>query len=339
MSEQGKTFRIIGDIVKLEGDLLTINLPFDKEARIAFMELLKNTEKNMGLPQNTELPYFEYGLFKPGELAYNEIKEFVDEQPQKKAINGSLLVRDGLPLLKLGTGGTVIGYLINFRKSDSTRAYDKIAQFEPKEQYKWDKYELPNNGSANLLIGRSPEKGSVSYDKDEWKAQEDPVFKEAMLLVTEIVNNYAIKEFKSAEPELFDWKRLFQLQMAYLLLWSAIERFCSLAYGPGIDPGKKLKPLSGEHAFKDALKHVVKRIDTVYDSRYPEKPYKLNADNSYSSVKYYYRVRSNLTHRGKGARRDGEIVRKSFIELAEIFQKLLVAKGLSSAQDDKAHCQ
>lgn len=338
MSDQDKTFKIMGDLVKLEGDLLTINLPFDKEARIAFKELLENTEKKMELPQNTELPYFAYGLFKPGELAYKQIKEFVDEKPQKKVINGSLLVRDGLPLLKLGTLEKVEGYLINFKKDVSMRAYDKICQFEPKEQYKWDKYELPNNGSANLLIGRSLEKRAVSYDKDEWKAQEDPVFNEAMLLVTEMVNNYAIKEFKSVEPERFDWKRLFQLQMAYLLLWSAIERFCSLAYGPGKDPMKKLKPLSGEQAFKDALKYVVKKSRNVFDSR-NLKLYRLNADEPDSSVNYYYGVRSNLTHRGKGAHNDGETVRLSLIELAEIFQQLLVAKGLSSALDDKAHSE
>jgi len=339
MSDQDKTFKIMGDLVKLEGDLLTINLPFDKEARIAFKELLKNSEKKMELPQHTELPYFAYGLFKPGDLAYNQIEEFVDEQPMKMDINGSLLVRDGLPLLKLGTGGAVIGYLINFRKSDSTRAYDKIAQFEPKEQYKWVEYELPNNTSANLLIGRRPEKGSVPCGKDEWKAQEDPVFNEAMLLVTEMVNNYAIKEFKPAPPERFDWNRLFQLQMAYLLLWTVIERFCSLTYGPGIDPMKKLKPLSGEQAFKDALKHVVKRTHTVYDSRNPEKSYTLNADNPSSSLNYYYRIRSNLSHRGKGVSKDGEIVRLSLMELLEIFQRLLLSNGIPHAHDDKAYTQ
>jgi hypothetical protein len=289
----------------------------------------------MERPKNTELPYFAYGLFKPRELAFNQIEEFVSEKPKKMAVNGSLLVRDGLPLLKLGRGGEVEGYLINFKEGDSVRAYDKICQFEPKEHYTWAAYDFGNGVLGNLLVGKSPNKGSVPYDKREWTAQDDPVFNEAMALVREIVNNYAMKNFEPAPPKNFDWKRLFQLQMAYLFLWVAIERYCSLAYGPNLEPGEKLNKLKGELVFKDALKIVVKRTGKVTDSRNPEETYILNADNSSSSINYYYRIRSNLSHRGKGVWKDGEIVRLSLLELFEIFQRMLRYNGIAPDHDDK----
>jgi hypothetical protein len=285
-------------------------------------------------PTNTELPYFAYGLFKPGELAYNQIQEFVNDLPKKVVVNGSLFIRDGLPLLRLGTGGEVMGYLIEFKKNDSIKAYEIISRFEPKEQYKWYRQEFPDKIFANLLIGHKPRKGSVSHEKNEWKAYQDPVFNEAMILVLEIINEYAINKFDPAPPDRFDWKRLFRLQMAYLLLWTAVERFCALAYGPSLNPGEKLQRLGREIAFKKALKYVVKRNETVFDSR-DIGPCKLNPDNPSSSVNYYYRIRSNLSHRGKGAWKDGEIVRLSLKELAEIFKQLLVANGLYTAHDDK----
>jgi hypothetical protein len=296
----------------------------------------KNIVEKMELPPNTNLPYFAYGLFKPGELAFNQIEEFIGEKPQKMAVNGFILVRDGLPLLKLGRGGEVEGYLINFKKGDSARAYDKICQFEPKEHYIWTSYDFAIGVSGNLLIGKSPDKGSIRYDKREWKAQDDPVFDEAMALVMEMANNYAINKFEPAPPKHFDWKRLFQLQMAYLFLWVALERFCGLAYGPNLKPGEKLKKLKDDLAFKDALKIVVKRTEKVTDSRNPEKTLTLNSENPSSSINYYYTIRSNLSHRGKTVWKDGEIVRLSLLELFEIFQIMLRYKGLAPDHDDKS---
>jgi len=42
-----------------------------------------------------------------------------------------------------------------------------------------------------------------------------------------------------------------------------------------------------------------------------------------SAVLYYYQVRNNLSHRGKGAWVDGEIIRASLQELKAIFDAVL----------------
>ena len=43
----------------------------------------------MELPQNTNLPFFSYGIFKPGELAFHRIKDYVLSQ-KKIIVKGNL---------------------------------------------------------------------------------------------------------------------------------------------------------------------------------------------------------------------------------------------------------
>ena len=111
--------------------------------------------------------------------------------------------------------------------------------------------------------------------------------------------------------------------MAYLLLWSAIERYTAFAYGPGLDPVERVKRLGNDSLFVAAAQDVIKRSDCVYDSRDPDQRYDLKRDKPENSSLYFYGVRSNLSHRGKGAYADGEKVRKSLNELLAIFDRLL----------------
>jgi hypothetical protein len=151
-----------------------------------------------------------------------------------------------------------------------------------------------------------------------------------MKVVQEAVNSWAGPQFSSAPPHGFDWPRLFRLQMAYLLLWSAVERYCALAHGPTLEPLRKIDALGADSAFREQLARVVKRTDRVYDSRSPDAHADLKPSNPSSSARYYYQVRSNLSHRGKGAWRDGEIVRQSLIELFTIFSAVLESTHVGS---------
>ena len=117
--------------------------------------------------------------------------------------------------------------------------------------------------------------------------------------------------------------------MAYLFLWTIIERYASLSYGPALKPEQKVEEFGEEHAFEQALKRVVirKSKKPLYDSQDPEMDAAyLDPASSASSVKYYRRVRNNLTHRGKGAWNDCEIVRCSLLELQEIVRLVLVKR-------------
>ena len=49
----------------------------------------------MKLPENTNLPFFTYGLFKPGQICYFRIHELVDTTTEAN-IDGYLKERDGI---------------------------------------------------------------------------------------------------------------------------------------------------------------------------------------------------------------------------------------------------
>ena len=52
---------------------------------------------------------------------------------------------------------------------------------------------------------------------------------------------------------------------------------------------------------------------------------RLDPSNPKESLKYYYQVRSNITHRGKAATRDFATLRDSLTELHAIFRCVLDA--------------
>jgi len=285
----------------------------------------------IGEPPRTDLPYFTYGSFKPGQLAHHLIAEFIEEKPVSAAVRGCLHVRDGLPLLDPDATDQVEGSLLRFRSGCQNQAYDKIGQFEPKGHYKWQEVTISDSGTlANCVVGRKLNRGHPEeYDGQSWTFRKDPVFIFGLLPVRSIVETLAQTEFQSAPPETFrDWERFFRLQMGYLLLWAAIERYASLSFGPEIEPTRKVTLMAQDSDFRQALREIVDRTDEVYDSRDPDTILRLSRDDPKHSILYYYQVRSNLTHRGKGASSDGEIVRKSLNELLEVFWRMLKVKGV-----------
>jgi hypothetical protein len=82
------------------------------------------------------LPFFAYGVFKPGELAFFRIAKYVESCREGK-IQGCLLDRDGLPIASRSSTGTIPGYILWFREKDRQNAYDEICDLEPTAQYDW----------------------------------------------------------------------------------------------------------------------------------------------------------------------------------------------------------
>ena len=91
----------------------------------------------MDIPKNSSLPFFAYGVFKPNELAFLQIKGFV-ESCSETVIPGTLRIRDGLPIISLEERhGRVQGSLIQFYAEAGQDAYSRIADLEPDNQYQW----------------------------------------------------------------------------------------------------------------------------------------------------------------------------------------------------------
>ncbi len=87
----------------------------------------------------------------------------------------------------------------------------------------------------------------------------------------------------------------------------------------------KLRKMARDRRIADVICSHVCRSDTVLDVRNPARTYTLNGADPEACLLYYYQVRNNLSHRGKGAWRDGEKVRHSLVELLAIFKASLMA--------------
>jgi hypothetical protein len=267
------------------------------------------------LPDDVTLPFFAYGLFKPGQLAYFQIRDLATSKPATAP--GQLRVRDGVPFLAPSVPGwQVQGALVSFAPAAAEEGYALIAAMEPKDLYSWGTITVDNGVSANVLLGRSPEQGHP-LDWPDWDGWTDPLFKEALDL---------IERRAEAARKQKGYEALFTRQMAYMLLWSAIERYLSLRYSLGEDVNKKIGKLAEEPGFKDALVLHVSGSREVRRATDPREKEKLDPTDPEASVQYYYRVRSNVTHRGKTApETDGEVLQNALDELLPIFRAVLAA--------------
>lgn len=65
-------------------------------------------------PDDPNLPFFAYGAFRQGELAFLRIKPFVRDLDTRAIVLGTLRVRDGLLLLSPDGTANVPGHLVTF---------------------------------------------------------------------------------------------------------------------------------------------------------------------------------------------------------------------------------
>jgi hypothetical protein len=267
----------------------------------------------MERPLNIGRPFFGYGLFRPGQLAFFQLRELVSHVTEPPQVTGSMLLRDGLPIIDPAGHGLVKGVLLTFLPTRVAEAYDRIAAMEPDKHYRW--HEAQVGGTlANVLVGRYPRKGSAPCEDAEWNGWDDPLFTAALDVVEETL---------TSQDSAWDLKPLFRLQMAYLLLWSSIERYVSLRYHLGDKVSEKVAQLAHEPAFAASLQRHVKGEREVYRADRPSEKEVLEPRLPDKAVCYYYQVRSNITHRGKGVVRDYGLLRNSLAELLAIFREVL----------------
>lgn len=122
----------------------------------------------------------------------------------------------------------------------------------------------------------------------------------------------------------FSWEKgFFNLQMNYMLLWSAIDRYCKLRYNKEKEYENRIK-LSEEKVFRDALAKYAggKHYRTIYTADdLSEKVFDLN--NPKYCLNYYYTLRCNIVHRGKSSVNDAYLLKDAANDLLNIFEYIL----------------
>jgi hypothetical protein len=279
-------------------------------------------------PTDLTLPFLAYGIFRPRQLAFFRLAELVADLSDPIAVPGRLLVRDGLPIVELDHSGSssVSGALIEFKPLRRESAYERISEMEPDAQYRWDTVQLNRVGMANILVARRASDGSHEWDfdsHDEWDGWRDPLFNDALEVVNETIS-------LSSGFNPGDLRPTFRLQMAYLLLWSSIERYLALRYHLGpktkdsrVSTSGIINNLAQEPAFAEGLKLTVTETERLYRADDPGKHVDLDPERPRKSVWFYYQIRSNITHRGKGVVQDHRILASALPQLLAIFRIVL----------------
>ena len=106
-----------------------------------------------------------------------------------------------------------------------------------------------------------------------------------------------------------------------------IERYAGLRYNlTSRDVTNKITQIAHEPSFSKSLKKnvkVQKAPRKIVSATDPESRCILDPDDPERSIKYYYQIRSNSVHRGKGVDKDFDKVHDSLKELLAIFNDVL----------------
>ena len=275
-----------------------------------------NVENNwLKKPRDINLPFFAYSIFKPGQIAYSKIKDCVEDKTETK-ISYAMKHRDGVPILipKEDEWERTCGYVFNF--NDNRKAYQIICQTISKNLYRWGTIDIGQE-KVNVLFGLKPRNGSNYIedprDRENYDGQNDPLFKEGILLIKH-----------NLESENYHWETgFFTLQMNYMLLWSAIDRYCKLRYNMPSEHQNR-EELSNENIFKEALKKYAdsSKYRVIYTTDDLSSK-KFDLENPKYCLNYFYTLRCNIVHRGKTSFRDVQLLEQATRDLLNIFEYIL----------------
>ena len=280
----------------------------------------KNDPKPVEVPDDEffyERPFFAYGHFKKGQLAYSKIADCV-EDVANDAVPFKMHIRDGVPAIrKEQSDRKTMGHKIYFVNGKEEEAYSIISNTQLGNFYKWDTVEIGGE-TFNVLTTEDLEGTFVYVDGNgnyigEYDGKNDPFF-------------FKAPQFIRNELEKMDYEdkcSIFRLQMYYMLLWSAIDRYCTLKYDVSKKQGDYLKALSQDDAFLSALYSIKPEKRDAIRSARNERPLYFNLERPNFIVNFYYTIRSNVVHRGKEPENNMDGLIMSLNDMLDIFDKLI----------------
>ena len=246
---------------------------------------------------NKKLPFFAYGFFKPGELAYHKICDLVKDTQEAK-VKGALFDKDGIPILVDQSScrehdDLIRGSIIVFKEGKEEEGYEQVCSIEPDTLYRWKEIETEDGKKVNALVAlqkilekinieaehsvrggvhikkRVMEEYDAPHVTPEWHGSQDVLFNEGMCFLkafihhTQKENTELIEAAEKYKLRELHWLThglisLFQEQMAYAFLWTIIDRHNSMKYRIGSkDMSEQRKELANDRLFKKAVQKFV----------------------------------------------------------------------------------
>lgn len=287
-------------------------------------------------PPRLHLPMFAYGPDKPDQPAFDLLEGYIVQKEAATLATGGLRVRDGLPLLDPdGTVG-VSGVLLTFAVGREKTAYTTVCEVAPRQHYRWDMTEMRVDGRpgrVNVLRGRHPDRGSSDEWFTSWSANDDPLLRSGMAHVRRAALEHATAPFPTvagdggsadAGQRSSMWDRFYGLMSAYLLLWSAVERFTALAYGPALAAVERTWRLGDDPRFRGSVVAAgVAPSAKTADSRDPTRARRIREDGA-GAMFSWDAARHIVAHPGRSAFADGVLLRRSLVDLHDTFRLFLL---------------
>lgn len=277
----------------------------------------------LALPESLDRPFFAYGVFRPTEFAYSQLRDLVLTR-QADSVQGSLLVRDGFAVYDAAGEGTIDGFSLWFEAGCAEEAYRRICDFEPRRLYKWVPTTTTAGVAVNVVAGRgNPIPGAVPHEHPDWSLwRDDAMFRDGLSVVLDAGERFTDFSFPSTPPDRFPWEKFFELQMLHMFAWALLERYVAMRVGPRVSPNQAAHQLGQDELFALAVSKTDVRIDRpLYDTR-GGSPYRFSPEDPGGSAQYLYQLRSNVVHRGKGAHQDAELLRLGFLVVAGVLQQI-----------------
>jgi hypothetical protein len=279
-------------------------------------------------PPRLHLPMFAYGPDKPDQPAYDLLEAYVVQKEAATLTTGGLRVRDGLPLLDPDGKVGVSGMLLTFAVGREKDAYTTVCDIAPRQHYRWDMTEMRVDGRpgrVNVLRGRHPDRGSSEEWFSSWSANDDPLLRHGMAHVRTAALENASAPFPTVPgDDTAMWRRFYGLQSAYLLLWSAVERFTALAYGPAQPALERTWRLGDDPRFRQCVVAAgVAPSAKTADSRDPTRARRIREDGA-GAMFSWDAVRHLVAHPGRSALADGARLRRALVDLHDTFRLVLL---------------
>ena len=264
-----------------------------------------------------ERPLFAYGIFKKGQLAYSKIADCVEDVANDE-VPFKMHIRDGVPVIrKEHSSFTTMGHRIYFAEGKKGEAYSIISNTQLGNYYKWDTVDIGGE-TFNVLTTEDLDGTFVDVDENknyngDYDGRRDPFF-------------FKVPKFIRNELEKIDYGdecSVFKIQMYYMLLWSAIDRYCTLKYDVSKGQGGYLGDLSKDEVFLNALYSIKPEERGAIRSARNATPLYFNLNRPRFIVNYYYTVRSNVVHRGKEPSNNIDPLITSLNDMLDIFDRMI----------------
>lgn len=292
--------------------------------------------KNLKPPANINLPFVAYGIFRPGDISFLFLKDYLEVDPIRESIIGDIRIRDGVLIFSNKDADSpglrkekIDVYILKFKEDKSDKVYNYICQKEPNNLYEWGEI-LVGDKLCNVLYSKDINNGSYDFgcEPASYYTIENKYWKEVLKLVEKELNE--ISNFNKETNFLnqgykvdFEYQYFLKIQQLYILQWTEFERFAYFRYpqansffrGNSIFKNINSKGLSNYFDF--ALKN-----DIIYNIKDLKDHNKLNEDKKLE-FSYYNSLRNNIVHSGKTFLDDFPKLVKGLNEIHIIVKRLI----------------